>query len=110
MQGTRFDVVVTDLNMPGMSGLDLIRRIRASSDCPETIVLTCSGPQEAPRAVEALRLGAHDYLTKPPQSAEVIVSAVDRALETKRRRDESVRFLEDLRALTPPLQPASAHC
>jgi two-component system KDP operon response regulator KdpE len=58
----RPDVVILDLLMPGMSGLDVVRRIRESAAVP-IIVLSAVG--EEPRKVEALELGADDYMTKP---------------------------------------------
>jgi diguanylate cyclase (GGDEF)-like protein len=97
---TSFDVVITDLNMPGMSGIEMLRRIRLSQPGPEVIILTGSGAQDVSSAVEALRLGAHDFLTKPPKSAEVIVCAVEKALEKKRLQDENARLLESLQALS----------
>jgi two-component system KDP operon response regulator KdpE len=56
------DVMILDLLMPGMSGVDVVRLIRASSTVP-IIVLSAVG--EEPRKVEALELGADDYMTKP---------------------------------------------
>ena len=58
----RPEVVILDLLMPGMNGIDVVRRIRESSSVP-IIVLSATG--EEPRKVEALELGADDYMTKP---------------------------------------------
>jgi diguanylate cyclase (GGDEF)-like protein len=99
------DVVITDINMPKMGGLAMIAQIRAQALSPEVIILTGSRAQDVECAVEALRLGAHDYLTKPPANPEAIVRAVERALEKKRLRDENARLLKELRkaSLTDPL-------
>jgi len=59
-------LVLTDQRMPGLDGLELTRRVRASSDPPEVIVMTAFGT--IPQAVEAVRLGATDYITKPLES------------------------------------------
>jgi PleD family two-component response regulator len=96
---TTFDVVITDLNMPGMNGIEMLRRIRVSAQSPEVIIQTGSGARDVECAVEALRLGAHDYLTKPPKSGDVILCAVEKALEKKRLRDENLRLLESQDAL-----------
>ncbi len=63
ISGGRIDIVLTDLNMPGLSGIDLLRRIR--QDSPEVDVIMMTGYATIPTAVEATRLGAYDYITKP---------------------------------------------
>jgi len=59
-------LVLTDQRMPGLDGLELTRRVRAASGPPEVIVMTAFGT--IPQAVEAVRLGAADYITKPLES------------------------------------------
>jgi DNA-binding NtrC family response regulator len=58
-----FDVGVFDMNMPGMSGIELLQRIRDDSIDMEVIILTGQGTIES--AVQAMKMGASDYLTKP---------------------------------------------
>src|SRR5215472_451322 len=59
-----FDMVITDLKMPGkLDGMDLVRQVRADDPDMEVIVLTAYGSIE--RAVEAIKLGAFDFLQKP---------------------------------------------
>ncbi|MCL4809927.1 MAG: response regulator, partial [Thermoanaerobaculia bacterium] len=58
-----FDVVLTDRQMPKVDGLELVRRIRARTSPPPVVVLTAHG--SIPEAVDAVRLGAADYITKP---------------------------------------------
>ena len=67
------DLVITDLQMPGLSGLDLIRRLRADRLSLPTILITGEGSEGV--AIEALRAGAADYLTKPfdPKELQLIV-------------------------------------
>jgi two-component system, NtrC family, response regulator AtoC len=86
---TPVDVVLSDLRMPGGSGLDLVRRLQSSS--PETPVVILTGHGHVASAVECLRAGASDYILKPadPEALEV---ALERAIETRALRRE-VRYL-----------------
>ncbi|MCS7314790.1 MAG: sigma-54 dependent transcriptional regulator [Bryobacterales bacterium] len=79
------DLVVTDLRMPGMSGMDLLRRIKA--DYPEIVVLVVTAFGTIESAVEAMKLGAYDYITKPVH-ADALRLVVARALEHLRLRRE----------------------
>jgi diguanylate cyclase (GGDEF)-like protein len=95
-----FDVVITDLHMPRLGGLDLLAEVRRRAIGTEVVILTGTHAQDVDCAIRALRLGAHDYLTKPPASPEVVIFTVEKALEKKRLRDENVRLLQDLQALS----------
>src|SRR4051794_26552772 len=57
------DVVVTDLKMPGMDGIELVKKLRADESAAAVIVMTAFGAVQT--AVDAMRAGAADYLTKP---------------------------------------------
>jgi DNA-binding NtrC family response regulator len=81
-----FDVVLLDLKMPGMGGMEALRRIRDSGAPVEVIVLT--GHPDVGSAIEAMKLGAYDYLTKPFKLAEV-EEVLRRAAERKRLRKEN---------------------
>ena len=70
-----FDLVITDLMMPGMSGIEVLKEIRNTS--PDTLVIIVTGFASVPSAVEALRHGAHDYLTKPFNTEELLASVAD---------------------------------
>ena len=74
-----FELVITDLRMPGMSGIDLLRRVREHQPEVEVIVLTAHGNIDT--AVEAMRLGAFDYLQKPIGSLAELRLLVRRAGE-----------------------------
>ena len=71
------DLMLTDLKMPGMSGLDLMRAAKAIDPALEVIVMTAFGTVET--AVEAMKDGAYDFVTKPLRRAE-IVAATRKAL------------------------------
>lgn len=89
LQRSPQDIVVTDLRMPGLSGLELLRKIRA--DYPEisVVIVTAFGTIET--AVEAMKAGAYDYVTKPVNPAELVL-IIERALERQ-------RLLEEVRTL-----------
>ena len=78
-----FDLVLTDIKMPRVDGLELLRRIRAFDEEIPVVVLTSS--QSVPTAVKAIRLGAYDYLQKPVET-ERLRSVVKHVLEHQRLR------------------------
>jgi DNA-binding NtrC family response regulator len=86
-----FDVALTDLNMPGMDGIDLCHRINANRPDVPVVVLTAFGSMEA--AVAAIRAGAFDFVTKPID-VEVLQVVLDRAVR-HRELQQQVRFLSD---------------
>jgi DNA-binding NtrC family response regulator len=74
----RVDLVISDQRMPGLDGLTLLRRIRQMPAPPAVVLLTAYG--SIPEAVDAVRAGAIDYLTKPLASPEQLIAVVERAL------------------------------
>lgn len=87
---TEFDVVLTDVRMPGTSGLQLCQQInRLRPDVP-VVVMTAFGTLET--AVAAIRSGAYDFITKPVE-LEMLALTVDRAIE-RRRLARQIRLLE----------------
>jgi len=80
-----FELVLTDLRMPGMSGIDLLKRVR--EDYPETVVIVVTAFGTVETAVEAMKSGAYDYLTKPIDGGALLL-VVGRALEHVRMREE----------------------
>lgn len=94
------DVVITDLNMPGVDGFEVLAAARRADDGVEVIILTGAHADDMTAAVKAMRLGAHDYLVKPPSGAEEVVLAVERAMEKKRLRDTNQMLLKQLETLS----------
>jgi putative nucleotidyltransferase with HDIG domain len=78
LQEGEFQLVISDITMPGMSGLDMIPHVKELS--PDTVVVMISGMQTVESAIGALRLGAFDYLMKPFDLRQV-EAVVKRALE-----------------------------
>jgi putative two-component system response regulator len=78
LAGKDYELVASDITMPGMSGLDMIPHVRSGS--PNTVVVMISGMQTMESAIDALRLGAFDYVMKPFDLRQV-EAVVKRALE-----------------------------
>ncbi|CAK9084844.1 Regulatory protein AtoC (Acetoacetate metabolism regulatory protein) (DNA-binding transcriptional regulator AtoC) (Ornithine decarboxylase antizyme) [Durusdinium trenchii] len=95
-----FDVAVLDLTMPGMSGLDLLRSIRERDSETESVMLT--GEASVKTAVEAMKLGAHDYLSKPVELEELRV-VIEKAYESCCLRRENQRLKVALERTRPSL-------
>src|SRR5688500_1162320 len=74
----KFNLVLTDINLGGMSGIELIPHIQASA--PDTVIMMISGEKTIENAISAMRLGAFDYIGKPLDLDHIEV-AVKRALE-----------------------------
>ncbi|MBI2202331.1 MAG: sigma-54-dependent Fis family transcriptional regulator [Candidatus Rokubacteria bacterium] len=91
-----FDVVLTDLVMDEVDGLTLLKDAQASPSRPRVLLMTAFGSLET--AIEAMREGAFDYLTKPFRLAQVTV-AVRRALDDRRLREENRRLREQVERL-----------
>ena len=100
LPSTDYQLVISDITMPGMSGLDMIPLIKSSS--PNTLVVMISGMQTVESAIEALRLGAFDYVMKPFDLRQV-EAVVKRALEhqdlivAKQRYDDHLEELVEQR-------------
>ncbi len=107
-----FDVLLTDLRMPRMDGMSLLQHVRAELPETEVIVLTAYGSVDT--AVEAMKLGAFDYLEKPIDSVAALRLLVSRALERRTllaSRDRVARDAPSLPPLTygdPAMEPVVA--
>lgn len=89
-----FDLVVTDVRMPGTTGLELLRTIKRLSPDVEVIVVTAHASVDT--AIEALRDGAYDLITKPLPDVEALFRVVRRALEKRRLSDDNRRLVKSL--------------
>jgi putative two-component system response regulator len=99
MRTDEIDLVTLDLNMPGMKGDELMRTIRAEFPQTEIIIITGCGSLET--AVEGIRHGVFDYLTKPFDVVRVTAS-VERALERRASRTRMVSFVEGIDRILGP--------
>lgn len=95
---TSFDVVLVDINMPRMNGLELSRRILDQQPDLPVVVITAFGSLET--AISAIRAGAYDFVTKPFEIEQLVVAA-ERACQTHQLREE-VRRLREVVTASPP--------
>jgi Response regulator containing CheY-like receiver, AAA-type ATPase, and DNA-binding domains len=89
----RADLIITDLKLPGMDGLELLAQVRAHHSTVPVVVVTAYGTVE--KAVEAIKSGAAEFLLKP-FSLEHLVAVVHKALEVRALRDENQKLREEL--------------
>ena len=92
-----FDLIITDLKMPGLDGLDILRSIRAKDRFEQVIIITAFGSLES--AIEAMSQGVFDYVTKPFKKEQILFT-VDRAMRWQEVKRELLR-LEALFATEP---------
>jgi two-component system, NtrC family, response regulator PilR len=91
LAASEIDLVISDVQMPGLSGLELLARIK--EDAPETAVLLITAFSTAEQAVEAMKLGAYDYLAKPFKVDEIKI-LVRNALEKRDLKRENRQLRE----------------
>ncbi len=89
----QFALVISDVQMPGLSGVELLRKI--VSDYPDTVVIMVSGIDRSQRVIDALRIGAFDYLLKPCD-LDVLQLRVEQALERRTLLQNGKRYKEKL--------------
>ncbi len=99
LEHEEFDAVVTDLNMPGMSGLELCQRAHASWPNLPIVLVTAFGSMET--AVAAIRAGAYDFIAKPIQTQELLLT-LTRALEHRKLKAENQQLRETVARFKPP--------
>jgi len=88
-----FGVVVTDMKMPDMDGMEVLRRVK--TEHPETIVIMITAHGSIEMAVEAMREGAYDYITKP-LNRDALFMTLEKALQYQDLKEENLRLKEEL--------------
>ena len=98
LENDDFDLVITDIQMPGGSGLDLLREVQSrSSGETETIVIVMTAFASTETAIAAMKEGAYDYITKPFK-VDAIRIIVEKAIEKKALSSENRRLRTELRS------------
>ncbi|PYS75438.1 MAG: hypothetical protein DMF73_00645 [Acidobacteria bacterium] len=93
LQQKQFALVITDIQMPGIGGIELLRKINELYR--DTAVIIASGIDRTQRVIDAIRMGAYDYLVKPCE-LDVLELCVQRALERRTLLRNARRYKEDL--------------
>jgi DNA-binding response OmpR family regulator len=101
MQRQDYDVVLTDIRMPGLTGVELLAEIKEHA--PDAVVILLTGYASLETAIESLRLGAHDYLVKPSSSQDIrqsVSQGLERARNMRHRRILLRAIRENVEELT----------
>jgi len=94
LENDDYDLVLTDLRMPGIGGMDVLEHLIAKS--PKTMCVILTGHGSIKSSVEAIKKGAFDYITKPVSASDILLS-VEKALKFKSLEEENIRLKKELR-------------
>ncbi len=94
IQNKSFDIVILDLKMPGISGMEVLKKIK--QDYPSTIVIVITGYATVESAVEAMKLGAYDFIPKPFTPSEMN-AIIKRAIDKRKLEIENIFLHEQLK-------------
>jgi len=104
MQSEPADVVLVDLKMPGIDGIETLRQIKKTA--PNTLFIVMTGYPTIDSSIEALRCGAYDYVVKPFKLND-LKSSIERALEEYKLKDQTTRLKERITHLETELEKFS---
>ncbi|RNC71062.1 MAG: response regulator [Desulfuromonadales bacterium] len=104
VQATPFNIVVTDVTLPGMSGLNLLKLVKECKPDLELIIVTSNASSYT--AIKALRLGAYDFIIEPVDDPAILLNIVERALEKQTLTLENRRLIGDLKERNRELNDA----
>ncbi len=90
----KFDLILLDLLMPGMDGLEVLRRIKRID--PEALVIIITAYASVESALAAIKMGAYDYIQKPFKNDELLMT-IKRALDHRRLQEENIRLRDELK-------------
>jgi signal transduction histidine kinase len=105
MEHYRFDLVLLDVMMPGLSGFEVLSRIRENPEMRSVPVVVVSALGESSAAIRCLKMGAEDYLPKPFDPV-LLKARIGASLERKRLRDKEARYAHDLESALVELRGA----
>jgi len=92
-----YDLILTDLRMPGLNGMDILNMVKEQNRFEEVIIVTAFGSLE--NAVESLSIGAFDYVTKPFRKKQLVLT-IDRAMRWQRTKKE-MALIDDIFGIEP---------
>lgn len=104
MQSEPADVVLVDLKMPGIDGIETLRQIKKTA--PNTLSIVMTGYPTIDSSIEALRCGAYDYVVKPFKLND-LKSSIEKALEEHKLKDQTTRLKERIAHLETELEKFS---
>lgn len=93
LEKNHFDLVIADLKMPGMDGIELLNAIKKLDENLTVIIITAYGTIES--AVETMHKGAFDFITKPFRKEQILYT-IDRALKWQKMQKENILLKEEL--------------
>src|SRR5512135_2784728 len=95
----KYDIMLVDMKMPGISGLDLLTKVKKFDDCVIVILITAFA--SVPSAIKALKEGAYDYITKPVDPDE-LSHVIENALNQKNLKSENIALKESIDEIIKP--------
>ena len=95
LKNGEFDLCILDMVMPDMDGMETFEQIKKIN--PDVPVIMLSGKSSTEKAVEVMKMGAYDYITKPVGQAKEVSLCVERAIEKNRLITQNRRLLEQLK-------------
>ncbi len=101
-----FDVILTDLNMPDINGIEMVKQSKLIS--PETEIIVVTGDISTEKAVEAIQVGAFDYITKPVDFEKLVV-VIRNAVETKKQSIINARQAAEIKELRGRLSSKTSY-
>lgn len=93
VKNNTFDLIISDLKMPGMDGLELLNSIKKIDENLTVIIITAYGTIES--AVETMHKGAFDFITKPFRKEQILYT-IDRALKWQQMKNENIMLKQKL--------------
>jgi len=105
LQDVPHPLVITDIKMPGMTGLELLKKIKQAIPATEVIIITSYASLDT--AITALRYGAYDYLFKPFEDIKLISAAATRAIDKVRLTRQNQQLLKELEQKNTQLKKAN---
>ena len=92
------DLIITDVRMPVMDGIEVLKEVKAKESKTDVIILT--GHSDEATAIDCLRLGAYDYFRKPLEDIDVLLTAVRRVLEKRSLEIKNISLLKQLEEMS----------